>query len=81
MKLLRILSVLIVFSIFTTNVSAKDCDEIKQNIVAKMFCKSKISEYKLNNESSASSSANETSSDGEEGWKLWKKPKWMKKKN
>ena len=81
MKLLKIILVLFMFSIFTTNVSAKDCDKIKQNIVAKMFCKSNISEFSLNKGSNESSSTNETSSDGEAGWKIWKKPKWMKKKN
>ena len=78
MKLLKIIPLLLVFTLFNTNVNAaQDCGEIKGNIVGKLFCKAK-SNY------GSESSSSETSKSTEEestGWKLWKKPEWMKKKN
>ena len=78
MKLLKLLPLLLMFVFFNSNAhAAKDCDEIKGNIVGKLFCKAK-SNY------GSESSSSETSKSTEEestGWKLWKKPEWMKKKN
>ena len=82
MKLFKFIPVLLVLALFNSNAyAAQDCDEIKGNIVAKLLCKAK-SNY--GSESSSSSSSSEASNSTEEestGWKLWKKPEWMKKKN
>ena len=76
MKLLKIIPLLLVFTLFNTNVNAaQDCGEIKGNIVGKLFCKAKTN-YGGSGASEASNSTEESS-----GWKLWKKPEWMKKKN
>ena len=78
MKLLKSIPLLLVLTLFNTNVyAAQDCDEIKGNIVGKLFCKAK-SNY--GSESSSSEASNGTEEEST-GWKLWKKPEWMKKKN
>ena len=78
MKLLKSIPLLLVLTLFNTNVyAAQDCDEIKGNIVGKLFCKAK-SNY--GSESSSSESSNSTEEEST-SWKLWKKPEWMKKKN
>ena len=78
MKLLKSIPLLLVLTLFNTNVyAAQDCDEIKGNIVAKLLCKAK-SNY--GSESSSSEASNGTEEEST-GWKLWKKPEWMKKKN
>ena len=78
MKLLKFIPFLLVFAFLNSNAyAAKNCEEIKGNIVGKLFCKAK-SNY------GSESSSSETSKSTEEestGWKLWKKPEWMKKKN
>ena len=72
MKLLKFITLLFALTFLSSNVyAAKNCDEIKGNIVGKLFCKA-----------TAETQSNNTSSSEEEGgWKLWKKPEWMKKKN
>ena len=78
MKLLKLLPLLLMFVFFNSNAhAAKDCDEIKGNIVGKLFCKAK-SNYGSESSSSETSNATEEESTG---WKLWRKPEWMKKKN
>ena len=78
MKLLKYIPLLLILTLFNTNVyAAQDCDEIKGNIVGKLFSKAK-SNY------GSESSSSETSNATEEeitGWKLLRKPEWMKKKN
>ena len=83
MKLLKSIPLLLVLTLFNTNVyAAQDCNEIKGNIVGKLFCKAK-SNYGSESSSSEYSSSESSNSTEEEstGWKLWKKPEWMKKKN
>ena len=83
MKLLGFITLLLVLTLFNTNIyAAQDCDEIKGNIVGKLFCKA-TSNYGSGSSSSASSSSEASDSTEEEstGWKLWRKPEWMKKKN
>ena len=78
MKLLKFIPLLLVLAFFNSNAyAAQNCDEIKNNIVGKIFCKA------TSNVSSGSSSSEVSNSTEEEstGWKIWKKPKWMKKKN
>ena len=78
MKLLKLLPLLLMFAFFNSNAqAAQECDEIKGNIVSKLFCKAK-SNY--GSESSSSEASNGTEEEST-GWKLWKKPEWMKKKN
>ena len=78
MKLLKLLPLLLLFAFFNSNVNAaQDCDEIKGNIVGKLFCKAKSNVGTGSSSSEASNSTEEEST----GWKLWKKPEWMKKKN
>ena len=78
MKLLKLLPLLLMFVFFNTNAhAAKDCAEIKGNIVGKLFCKAK-SNY---GSGSSSSEASDSTEEESTGWKLWKKPEWMKKKN
>ena len=75
MKLLKFIPLLLVLTLFNTNVyAAKDCDEIKGNIVGKIFCNMK-------NKSSVSLSGSSSEEKKVGGWTFWKKPEWMKKKN
>ena len=77
MKLLKFIPLLLILTFFSSGVyAAQNCDEIKGNIVGKLFCKAK------SNVSTASGSAEVSNSTEEEstGWKIWKKPEWMKKK-
>jgi len=81
MKLLKLLPLLLMFAFFNSKANAaKDCDEIKGNIVGKLFCKAK---------SSRSGSADMTTSSGttettkeKKGIlsKIWNRPEWTKKK-
>ena len=78
MKLLKFIPLLLVLAFFNSNANAaQDCDEIKGNIVGKLFCKAKSN---VGSESGSSESSNSTEEEST-GWKLWKKPEWMKKKN
>ena len=78
MKLLKFIPLLLVFALYNSNAySAQNCDEIKGNIVGKIFCKAKSN---IVSESSGSEASNSTEEENT-GWKLWKKPEWMKKKN
>ena len=84
MKLLKFITLLLVLTFLSSNVNAtQHCDEIKGNIVGKLFCKAKANIQEGNSVSSSSSTSENSSSTSEEegGWKIWKKPKWMKKKN
>ena len=75
MKLLKLLPLLLVFMIFNSNAhAAKNCDEIKGNIVGKLFC-------------NVTSNSGLTSSEAAEGStkkkgilsKIWNRPEWTKK--
>ena len=79
MKLLKLMPLLLIFAFLNTNAhAAQHCDEIKGNIVGKMFCKVQGNFGDGNTEENTSSlkKAKEDS-----GWTFWKKPEWMKKKN
>ena len=78
MKLLKLLPLLLMFAFFNSSANAaQDCDEIKGNIVGKFFCKTK-SNYGTK---SSGSEVSNTTEEESTGWKIWKKPEWMKKKN
>ena len=73
MKFLKLLPLLIMFMIFNSNAhAAKNCDEIKGNIVGKLFCNV------TSNSGLTSSVTAETGT--EKKWKLWTRPEWTKKK-
>ena len=78
MKLLKFIPLLLILTFYnSSSFAAQDCEEIKGNIVGKLFCKAK-SNY---GSESSSSEASNTTEEESTGWKLWKKPEWMKKKN
>ena len=78
MKLLKFIPLLLILTFFSSGVyAAQNCDEIKGNIVGKLFCKTKAGYSSGSSSSEASNSTTEEST----GWKIWKKPEWMKKKN
>ena len=76
MKLLKLLPLLIIFMIFNSNAhAAKNCDEIKGNIVGKIFC----------NVTSNSGLTSSEAADGSEKKKgilskIWTRPEWTKRK-
>ena len=75
MKLLKFIPLLLLLTFFNSSANAaKDCDEIKGNIVGKMFCNMK-------NKTLVSSSDGSSDEKKVGGWTFWKKPEWMKKKN
>ena len=74
MKLLKFIPLLLILTFYnSSSFAAQDCEEIKGNIVGKLFCKARGGESFKSDSSS--------STEDEDGWKLWKKPEWMKKKN
>ena len=78
MKLLKFIPLLLILTFYnSSSFAAQDCEEIKGNIVGKLFCKAKSN---VGSEYSSSESSNSTEEEST-GWKLWKKPEWMKKKN
>ena len=86
MKLLKLLPLLLMFAFFNSSANAaQDCDEMKGNIVGKLFCKAKSNYGTKSSGSEVSNSTEEEVSNSTEeestGWKIWKKPEWMKKKN
>jgi hypothetical protein len=77
MKLLKLLPLLLVFMIFNSNAhAAKNCDEIKGNIVGKLFCN-------VTSNSGLTSSETTESGTKKKGIlsKIWTRPEWTKKKN
>ena len=80
MKILKLLPLLLILSLYSTTSLAEDCDSIKMdssvNILKKLKCKSGA-DVSMNTESSESTKKNK---DGILS-KIWKKPEWMKKKN
>ena len=76
MKLLKFIALLLILTLFNSNAfAAKNCDEIKGNIVGKLFCKA--TDGKSLNTGTSSVKKDKDAS----GWSFWKKPEWMKKKN
>ena len=79
MKLLKLLPLLLMFAFFNSQANAaQDCDEIKGNIVSKIFCKAKSSRSGSTG-MSASSTTTETTTETKK-WKFWKRPEWTKRK-
>ena len=78
MKLLKFIPVLLILTFYSSDVYSAHCDEIKGNIVGKLFCKSKSDH---GTESSSSEASNSTEKKDGVLSKIWKKPEWLKKKN
>ena len=74
MKLLKYIPLVLIFTLYSSNASALDCSEIKMdssvNIIKKLKCKAGQTDGGTETSSTEDSGA---------GWKLWKKPEWMKK--
>ena len=83
MKLIKLLPLLLLFTFLNSNVyAAQDCNDIKGNIVGKIFCKAKDS--RSNSTLSSGSSTTTTSEpSGKKGIlsKIWQRPEWTKRKN
>ncbi len=74
MKILKFIPLLLVLTFYNSSaVADSHCDEIKGNIVGKLFCKAKSNSEWGSSESDSFSE--------KKGWSIWKKPEWMKKKN
>mgnify|MGYP006157160879 CR=1 FL=1 len=82
MKILKLLPVLIIISLYNTKSFAVDCSEIKMDSSVNIFKKLKCKASSTGTSSASSSTETvEKKEKKEGGWKLWKKPEWMKKKN
>ena len=80
MKLIKLLPILLAITLFNSKaIAQEDCTQIKNNssvnILKKLKCKTTGSSLISNSDSSGSAV------EKKDGWKLWKKPEWMKKKN
>ncbi len=76
MKLLKLLSLLLMFMFFNSNAhAAKNCEEIKGNIVGKMFCKA-------TSDSGSTIDGAETTKEkrGILSKIKWTRPEWTKRK-
>ena len=82
MKIFKLLPLLLILTLYNSTSLAGDCDSIKMdssvNVIKKIRCKAAGGGSV---ESSTETSSAETSEEQEGGWKLWRKPEWMKKKN
>ena len=81
MKLLKLLPLLLMFAFFNSSANAaQDCDEIKGNIVGKLFCKAKGSHSGSDSMSTSSATAETTKEKKGILSKIWNRPEWTKKK-
>ena len=79
MKLLKLLPLLLMFAFFNSNAqAAQECDEIKGNIVGKLFCKATSS--RSGSTDMTTSSATTENATEKKKWKFWKRPEWSKRK-
>ena len=82
MKLLKLLPLLLMFTFFNSNThAAQNCDEIKGNIVGKLFCKAKASRSGSTAMSSTTSTTSQATNE-KKGIlsKIWQRPEWTKRK-
>ena len=79
MKIIKLLPLVFILTLFSTYAYSEDCDSIKMNssvnIIKKMKCKA--------GNTDTSSSATESSVEKKDGIlsKIWKRPEWTKKNN
>ena len=80
MKIFQYIIILFTIILFNSNALAQNCDDIKMNssvnIIKKLKCKAGKDVTVANSENSTSS---ESLDEDDTKWKIWKKPKWMKK--
>ena len=80
MKILKLLPLLLILTLYSSTSLADDCDSIKMdssvNIIKKLKCKA-------GGDVSIDTEGSETTTETKDGIlsKIWKKPEWMKKKN
>ena len=80
MKILKLLPLLLILSLYSSTSLAQDCDSIKMdssvNIVKKLKCKA-------GGDVSIDTEGSETTTEKKDGIlsEMWKKPGWRKKKN
>ena len=80
MKLLKLLPLLLLFTFFNSNANAaQDCDEIKGNIVGKLFCNVTSNSGLTSSEASSDSTESGTKKKGILS-KIWTRPEWTKRK-
>ena len=81
MKLLKLLPLLLMFAFFNSQANAaQDCDEIKGNIVGKLFCKATSSRSGSADMSTSSGTTETTKEKKGILSKIWNRPEWTKKK-
>ena len=92
MKLFKFIPIFLFFTLYNSTTYAVDCSSIKMdssvNIIKKIKCKAttKGEETQTSTTTKATKATKETTGKKnilgvEDGWKIWKKPGWMKKKN
>ena len=80
MKLLKFLPLLLILMIFNSNAhAAKNCDEIKGNIVGKIFCNATSGSESASVSASSDTTETATKKKGILS-KIWTRPEWTKKK-
>ncbi len=73
MKIFKLLPLIVILSFFSSNSFAEDCASIPKDSSVNIFKKIKCNITGKNTTT--------TKTEKEDGWKIWKKPEWMKKKN
>ena len=73
MKIFKLMPLLLILSLFSSNSFADDCASIPKDSTVNIFKKIKCNITGKNTTT--------TKTEKEDGWKIWKKPEWMKKKN
>jgi hypothetical protein len=81
MKIFKLLPLLLVLSLFSSNSFAEDCASIPKDSSINIFKKIKCN-ITGKTEASVSTETEKTEkTKKEDGFKIWKKPEWMKKNN
>ena len=73
MKIFKLMPLLLILSLFSSNSFADDCASIPKDSTVNIFKKIKCN--------ITGNTTTSTETEKESGWKIWKKPEWMKKKN
>ena len=86
MKLLKFIPLTLIIVLYNSNSFAVDCSSIKMNssmnVIKKLQCKAgKDVSSDTSTTTEKSTDTSTTTEKKEGGWKIWKKPEWMKKKN
>ena len=76
MKIFKLMPLLLIISLFSSNSFADDCASIPKDSTVNIFKKIKCN---ITGNTTTSTETEKTKKEGD--WKIWKKPEWMKKKN